>query len=91
MGSGPEFASWATAIRKSSRATSETPSFDTLTAQLLDENTYRATTEAASVALLARNQITQKTAKVFNTAKTKCRHCGYNHADDDCYQHTVMG
>ena len=51
MGLGPEFASWATVVRNSSRATSEPPLSDTLTAQLLDKNTYRSTTEAASVAL----------------------------------------
>lgn len=84
MGLGPEFASWATAVKNSSRATSEPPSFDTLTAQLLDENTYRSTTGAVSVAV--RNRIAQKTAEKSNSSKTKCEHCGCVHADDDCYR-----
>lgn len=83
MGLGPEFASWASAVKNSSRAASKPPSFDTLTAQLLAENTYRSTTEAAFVA--ARNRITQKTAKESNSPKNTCEHCGWIHADDSCY------
>ena len=50
---GPEFDYWLTAVRNALRATSEPPAFDVLTAQLLDEDTYRSATEATSVALLA--------------------------------------
>lgn len=39
MGLGPEYDSWSTAVRNSSRATSGPPAFDTLIAQLLDEDT----------------------------------------------------
>lgn len=82
---GPEFDSWSTAVRNSSRATSEPPAFDTLTAQLLDENIYRSTTEAASVALLPRACNLQKASRTADPPKHKCKHCGYNHSDDSCY------
>lgn len=85
MGLGSEFASQITIVRNSFQTISEPPSFDTLTVQLLDENTYCVTTKVVSVTLLTCNQITQKTTKVFSSAKMKCRHYGYNHAGDDCY------
>lgn len=77
MGLGPEFDSWSTAVRNSSRATSEPPAFDTLIAQLLDEDTYWSTTEAASVVLLLRARNLQKAFKTIDPLKHKCKHCGY--------------
>lgn len=85
MGLGPEFGSWSTAVRNPSRATSKPFAFDTLTAQLLDEDTYWSTTEVASVALLSRARNSQKASKSTDPPKHKCKHCGYNHLDDNCY------
>ena len=53
IGLRSEFDSWSTTVKNSSRANSELPAFDTLTAQLQDEDTYRSKTEAASVALMS--------------------------------------